>query len=130
MPVEMIMMRMESQGASHLDVRQQIVDEERFPGSKPVLPAGDFVNLAPRFRRAGSVAICSAFEVPEERVLAQEIVAMDVVGIAQQVEWELRKQLLDHRDHRLIRLEDVLPRIDERGLGSPVFEHIKHSAQE
>jgi hypothetical protein len=129
MPVKMIVVRAESESPRGFNVWEEIVDEKCLRGSQPMLAAGDFVNLTPGLGSFGRIAVGTAFEVPEKRVSAQEVVAMNVVRVAEQIEREPGRQFLDDRNRRLVRLKDILPRIDERGLGSPIFEDIENAAE-
>jgi len=71
------------------------------------LAAHDLENLAPRFRRPRLMAENASIESPEKAVTPAQIIEMNVVRIAEQIERQPPVLLLHQRHHWQVRLENM-----------------------
>ena len=88
MPLMMVVMRPETQRPRRLDIRQQIIDEKRPPRLQPMRADGVVVNLRARLRRPHRIAVSPRRKPRENRIPPEDIIAVDVARIAQQIEWK------------------------------------------
>ena len=82
----MVVVGVKSEMPGGLNVRQQIIDEKRRSWLKMMRAAGDLVNLGTRFRGSCGVAVGAIGEVLKEGEGAKNVITMDVIRVAEEVE--------------------------------------------
>ena len=128
--IGVVMVTNESERARRFDVGQQVVDKECRRRVEAKLFTGNVKDPPPGLGRSDFETVNPAGKVPKERVTSEDVIAMDVARVAEQVERVCAVQFLDGLDHWFVWLEDIFPSGDEIRFRSAEAQDIEGAAQE
>ena len=130
MAIQVVMMYDETEGTCGLDIWQEIVYEKSRGRFEAVLATGEFEDGGAGLGSARRVAVSAGGKITKHLVGSENVIAVNIGRIAQEVKGVGLRELPDQGKHGLIRGENILPRRDELRLRALIPQHVENAAEE